>query len=154
MKIYTSNSFLNILGDRYKGIYEEDKTLGSIQKNIDKILQPRSLYYHDENNAYWREQSKFGLTRDGLFSYYKDDDNRNHSGRTSFVDISTLRTMIYPIERKGLEVLEAVNADPERFIKQTLFPPSAKKIADATAPLVSLTSQIVRSCKAFAMEEV
>jgi hypothetical protein len=147
MRVSVSNTFRNIFGERYRDIPDFNKVKIS-DKQKDQLLSDTGLFDSNMYNMHWQEYHSLGLTRDGLFSKYQQ------GMKTSFLDISTVRTVLDPIERKALEILEVVNANPDKYRKLTLFPSSSKKIAEATAPLVSLTSQIVRSTKAFAMEEV
>ena len=148
--VLTSSGYKELMGNKAYEIpsddifaaYQKEKLAGLYNK-------PSDVYRGRRSPEYWRSGDDILYSIDGLFSISAVNHRKNE-----LMDISTFRTTLNPIYRKTLELIEIVNSNTEHFYKATIFPDTMKKIADIVAPLVVKTSQIVRSCKSFAMEEI
>lgn len=111
-----------------------------------KLVEP---YFQQRFHRYWRGSDDLSYSTEGMFIL-----GTNNYSLHQATDLHTVRSLINPTLSKALEIFEVVNSDPEKFYRLTLFPESCKKITEAVGPLVSMTSQIIRSCKSFQMEEI
>ena len=125
------------------------KEMQNNKQKLDDSAIPVEPYLQQRFHKYWRDTDDLSYSTEGMFIL----DTGNCSLHQA-TDLHTIRSLINPTLSKALEIFEIVNSDPEKFYKQTLFPESCKKIAEAISPLVSMTSQIIRSCKSFQMEEI